>query len=254
MPNIHEKINSLDIAVISLLDMSIQIWEGNTGQGKTYLSSRDAITLLRRNVAWHKSGKIKTIRKIATNIALNKTILDSFPEYITYWDNLEQLVGLRECDVIFDDMAAYLDSQRFKDTPMSVKRWLRLHEHYGCDIYGNAQDFLTIDISVRRLVSSVYRVKKFIGSRRPSATKPAVKRVWGFLLARAVDPKDFVKESIERNYTGIPQIYFLRKKTCLVFDTTQDIQLAEWPALKHIERRCENPSCSKHHSPVISHA
>jgi len=234
--------------------MSIHIWEGNTGQGKTYLSSYDALHLLRRNVSWYEHGKIKTPRKIATNIALNPAIVKEFAPFIEYWNDLEQVVGLRECDVIFDDMAAYLDAQRYKETPIAVKRWLRLHEHYGCDIYGNAQDFLTIDISVRRLVTQVHRVKKIIGSRRPSATKPAVKKVWGILFARAVDPKDFVKESIERHYTGIPQIYFLKKRICNAFDTTQDMQISDIRKLKHIELFCEDKNCSLHHVPKIQHA
>jgi len=182
----------------------------------------------------------KELEKLYTQTATSipAIIQDRYKGYISFWSDMEQLVSLRQCDVIFDDMATYLDSQRWTETPLSVKRWLRLHEHYGCDIYGNAQDFLTIDPSVRRLTGRVDHVSKIIGSRRPSATKPEVKRIWGLLLVRQVKTEEMDKEKIKRTYEGLPKVEFIKREVCNVFDTTQDIQQGEYPALQHIERAC----------------
>jgi len=216
----------------------IHIYDGNTGQGKTYMTGLVTLQLLHRNKKWYEKGKIKTPRIVATNMALSAEIVEKYKGYVSSWSDMEQLVSLRQCDVIFDDMATYLDSQRWTETPLSVKRWLRLHEHYGCDIYGNAQDFLTIDPSVRRLTGHVDHVSKIIGSRRPSATKPEVKRIWGLLLVRRVKTEEMDKEKIKRTYEGLPSIEFIKRKICNVFDTTQDIQQGEYPPLQHIERGC----------------
>ncbi len=216
----------------------IFLFEGNTGQGKTYMTSVNTLLLLQRNRKWKEKGKTKTTRKLATNMKLSKEVEEEYGDKIVYWTELEQLIGLRECDVIFDDMASYLDSQRWVDTPMSVKKWLRLHEHYGCDIYGNAQDFLTIDISVRRLCTRISRINKFIGSRRPSATKPDVKYIWGIFVIREIDIQKYKTETQEKPYLGWPKIEFIKRRYCNTFDTTQDITTSEWPPLQHIERNC----------------
>jgi len=227
----------------------ISLFVGNTGQGKTYMTALTALDLLKRNANWYEKKKTKIRRRVATNLSLSTALKTKYADYIYEWNDMEQLVCLRECDVIFDDMSTYLDSQRWLDTPMSVKRWLRFHEHYGCDIYGNAQDFLTVDPSVRRLTYSVMHVGKLIGSRRPSATKPEVKRIWGVLMIREVAEELFDKEKLKYEYKGIPKVEFIRKKICRVFDTMQDLEVGEYPGLNHIERSCG--SCGKI---VVKHA
>lgn len=231
----------------------IHVFDGNPGHGKTYMLAVTTLNLLRRNKKWYKSGKTKVIRKLATNMVLSEAIHDEFGEYITFWSDLRQLVDMRESDVIFDDMSTYLDSQRYLDTPIRVKRWLRFHEHYGVNIYGNAQDFLSIDITVRRLITSVQNVRKLIGSRRPSATRPPVKRIWGLILLREVQEKDLDKERTKRQTGGIPQMQALRKRYCGVFDTMQDFEQGDWPPLEHIERFCSEAGCDMNSRPKISH-
>jgi len=227
----------------------ISIFVGNTGQGKTYMCALTVLSLLSRNVHWFEKKKTTVRRRIATNIALNQQIFEKYKDYILYWNDLEQLTSLRECDIVFDDMGAYLDAQRWADLPMSVKRWLRLHEHYGCDIYGNAQDFLTIDTSVRRLTYDVTHVSKIVGSKRPSATKPKIKKVWGVLFCREVSEEVFDKEKIKYSYKGWPRIEFIKRSVCNVFDTTQDLTMGDYPPLHHIARTC--PQCDK---VVVKHA
>lgn len=214
----------------------IFVYDGNPGQGKTYMLACDTLDLLDRNRIWYKKGKTKTLRKLYTNMALHPDIEAQYPDQIFYWQDLAQLVSVREADIIFDDMSTYLDSQRYLDTPTRVKRWLRLHEHYGCNIYGNAQDFLSIDISVRRLITTVTNVRKMIGSRRPYATMPPVKYIWGVLMLREVDEEEMDKERQKRIFTGWPRIEFLKRSYCNVFDTTQELAQGDWPSLECVIR------------------
>ncbi len=70
-----------------------------------------------------------------------------------------------------------MDSTQWANMPLELKRWLQQHKKRGVGIIGNTQEFLMIDISMRRLVNNVYTLKKFLGSRDPSPTKPPVKRI-----------------------------------------------------------------------------
>jgi len=221
----------------------ISVYVGNTGQGKTYVTACKALELLKRNKRWYEKKRTMQKRIVVSNMSFSKEIENLYQGYIQYWTDLEQLIGIRQGDVIFDDMGTYLDSQRWMDTPNSVKRWLRLHEHFGCDIYGNAQDFLTVDPSVRRLTYFVTHIVKVFGSRRPSATKPAVKYIWGLLMLRNVAEYEFDKEKIKYEYEGMPNFKLISREVCEVFDTTQELAVGEYPPLHHVERSC--PVCLK---------
>ncbi len=216
----------------------IHIIEGNVGQGKTYLLSKTMLLILRRNKKWLESKKTKHIRYVVTNMQVSEWVLEHYGEYVKSWTGLEDLVTLRECDVIFDDMSTYLDAQEWANIPMTVKHWLRLHEHYGCDIYGNAQDFNTIYKSVRQLTTSLKRVRKIFGSRRPCVTKPGVDKVFGIMISREVDGAEFEQEKEDRKMTGFPTFHTIKKSVCSLFNTSQDLEAGKYPPLDHIERTC----------------
>lgn len=229
----------------------ITIYRGEPGQGKTYFMSEKLLDLIARNKRWFKKGLTQDLRPIATNMIISDWVKKIYPN-IHYWEDLEELVQLKGADILFDDMSNYLDAQRWTDTPLVVKRWLRYHEHYGVEIYGNAQDFLTIDISVRRLTTQLYSVYKIIGSSRPGENKPPVKYIWGILLCREVDLKGLKNnpnvDETNLAYRGLPRFEWISKKVCSVFDTTQDFSSMKWPNLHHIVRECL--TCGKE---VIKH-
>lgn len=224
----------------------ITIYRGEPGQGKTYFMSLTILDLIARNKLWQKKGYTKELRPIATNMDIADWVKKTYPKIIR-WNDLQELISFKGADVFFDDMSNWLDAQRWADTPQSVKQWLRFHEHYGVEIYGNAQDFSTVEISVRRLTTELYSVKKIIGSRRPGENKPPVKRVWGVFVRRQVDltgmKNKTSNDETDLKYQGWPRIEFLKKKVCSVFDTTQDFDDIKWPHLHHSERSC--PTCGK---------
>lgn len=231
----------------------IFIRQANPGNGKSYFAGVDVINYLKRNIKWYEGGKTKVRRKVATNIELNPKLMEEYRDYLVYWDSMEQLIALRNCDVIFDDMGSYLDSQEWQRTPRDVKRWFRLHEHYGCDIYGNCQDFKDIVGSVRKLTVGLEYIRKLCGSPRPADSKPEVKRYWGVFIIRRIAIDTSEKPLPEREFLGWPRIEFLKRKYCNVYNTLQDIQESPIIPMKHDVQYCRDESCEYHRVPKIIH-
>lgn len=216
----------------------IHIIEGNPGNGKTYLQNKLMLYILKRNRKWWQEKKIKRLRFVAHSHPLSAKIQKEFKGYLYQWNGLEQLVQLRECDVFFDDMSLSLDSREWANVPMTFKDWLRLHEHYGVDIYGNAQDFNTIDKSVRMLTTTLKRSWKIFGSRRPALSKPSSNRVFGLFMTRDVDDSEFDEEKQDRKTSGFPKFHLLRKHICDMYNTQEDLVRGKYPPLDHVERVC----------------
>lgn len=221
----------------------IRVYEGDVGAGKSLMLSRDLMFCLQRNRIWFEKGITKIKRKVACNFPINKDVVAEYGDLLVGWEQLEQLTEMEQTDVFMDDMATLLDSKHWEHTPFKVRKWFRVHERMGCDFYSNAQNFSEVEISIRRLTNSVVHVQKFIGSQRPMATKPVIRRIWGVLFLWEVPREQFTKERYERKYEGIPRVEFIRKTDCAVYDTAVIIKDTGWPPLEHIERSCN--TCGK---------
>lgn len=233
--------------------MSIFITDGNTGNGKSYLASMDFINLLKRNIIWWQKGKLKTKRFVATNIDLNSSLLNEYKDFVKQFSDLDQLTMIRNSDVIFDDMGWYVNARRWASLPDSVTEWFRTHEHYGCDVYGNCQDIIDIDVSIRKLVKGATHVTKILGSPRPADSKPTVKHIWGVLMIREMNIDTKEKPSGSRKYHGFPRLEFIRKKYCNVYSTLQEFVRGKYPPVEHIARYCKNPECKHFDIPLVTH-
>jgi hypothetical protein len=213
----------------------IEIYVGLPGAGKSLKTAEKAVNILYRNRRYHK--KTGVVRKLYSNIRFAPSIEKEFLQYIEYWNDPHQLTHMRDIDIIWDEIATYLDSTQWKDVPLSLKRWLQQHRKFGIDIYGNTQDFPMIDISMRRLTNRVFLMKKLIGSRDKSATKPNPRKIWGLITMREVDPDSFTDDKTEYKFVRTDWM-FIRKKNVAVFDTRQEIEAPEYPPLKKIVRVC----------------
>jgi len=238
----------------------ITIFEGLPGSGKSVTTAKYAIKILYRNLDWYrKSG---TVRKIYSNIKFNdetvEQIIDTYPEtsgiandeFVRYWEDPFELVSLRDCDVVWDEVATHLDSTQWANVPLELKRWLQQHRKFGIQIWGNTQVFPQIDISMRRLTSEVITLWKPFGSRDPSPTTPPVTRVWGLIIGRSVDPQTYDENNkVFNDY--IPSFTWISEVLTSFFDTRQEINMGKYPPLKHIERACADPTCTFHR---VTHA
>jgi len=131
--------------------MSIEVYTGNPGHGKsTYLAYVAIQKLKEAEDIYHKYGKT---RHIYSNIRFNKDIELAYSRYIIYFDDLENISDFRKSDIFIDEISLFFDSHNWEALPRRTKKFLRLHRHYGVNIYGATQDFKTVDPSFRRLVA-----------------------------------------------------------------------------------------------------
>jgi len=213
----------------------IVMYTGLPGAGKTRSLARTAIDVLYRNQRYfRRTGKV---RQLWTNLAFSEKAIDEFPEQIYNWIGTEQLLPLRNVDVLWDEMAVHLDSTQWANMSLELKRWLQQHRKFGIEIYGTAQDFAQVDVSARRLISDLVFVRKLFGSRDISATIPPPKWIWGVATKTYLDPQNFEKD--KDRFAGIPWPEFYGRAEVETFDTTQEVPVGEYPRLRHIERKCE---------------
>jgi len=226
--------------------MAKTIYSGLEDSGKSLKLAEIAGKLIERNGDWAAMGLQP--RPIYTNLEFSQWVLDYAAEKsvpIIMWKDLEELIGLGECDLIIDEVGAYFDSRTFKDLPLDLRLWLAQASKLGCDIYGSAQDFAQVDISFRRLTTTLYHITKLIGSQRPAKTRPPISRVWGICMMRELDPVGYDEQKRKfNNSTVMPSFFFIRKEITTMFDTQKRIAKTAPPPYKHIERKCMQPGCN----------
>lgn len=232
--------------------MAKTIYAGLEDSGKSLKLAMTAGQIVERNAAWLRWAEKKGIQMPARPIVSNLKFEQWFEEYalskgieIRYWKDLEELVSLRDCDLIIDEVGAYFDSRTFKDLPLDVRLWLAQASKLGVDIYGSAQDFAQVDVTFRRLTTTLYQITKMIGSPRPTPTRPPVTRIWGICTVKEMDPVGYDENKKAFNNKGvIPWPFFIRSEYCRIFDTNRRIEKTSPPPYKHVERRCTDPACN----------
>jgi len=234
-----------------------EIIEGAPGQGKSLYTAKKTYDLAKRNLKWFKKGR--PLRYIYSNLKFSEKFEDECmvdlielvaapvgePVFqtkkvcmIQYWTDTQQLCTLKDCDIVWDEIATELDSRNFANLTVELKRFLSQYRKRGVDIYANTQDFSMIDARARLMISHCSTLIKIIGSPDPSTTKPVVKNVWGLILIRSVlnyrevDPE-------KKKYEFVPTLMLIERKLVDLYDTRQDIPLGRQAPLKHIDLVCE---------------
>jgi len=198
-----------------------EIIEGSPGQGKSLYTARTARMLLKRNKEWFEESGI--VRQIASNIKFSAEFEQEAGNFLRYWANTDELCKMRDCDVLWDEIATELDSRNFTNLTEELKRFLSQYRKRGIDVYANTQDFSMIDARARLMVTRVATLKKVFGSRDPSPTKPPVKRIYGLVLVR--DVRNFKTADPEKKkYDLIPDFFFIDREDVDIYDTRQDIE------------------------------
>jgi hypothetical protein len=237
------------------------IFSGLEGSGKSLKLAMLAPAIVTRNSKWfdkqkalYDAGKQATepvMRSIASNLRFSEEFSDwAMKEMgvpIIYWDNLSELIELENVDVFIDEVGNYFDSRMWTDLSLDARRWLTQGSKMGIELYGTAQDFAQVDKAFRRLVNHLVHVTKIAGSRRPSATKPPVKRIWGVCSTKELDPQQYDEEKSKFNGSPLSfRFFYIRKQYCDIFDTTQKIKRSKPMPFKHTDRFCELENCGFH--------
>jgi len=237
-----------------------EIIEGQPGQGKSLYTARLCRKLVARNQNWfEKSG---TVRLIYSNLKFSPEF--EAQSYVTlreeiegkwetqkipllhYWENVDEVSKLRDCDLIWDEIATEMDARTFSTLSDEVKRFLSQYDKRGVEIYANTQDYSLVDLRARMFVTRVATMNKILGSPRPSPTKPPIKKIWGLILIRdlaewkATDPTKKV-------YEMIPSFFFIKPEDVAIYDTRQSINATSLPVKKLRKQLavCEEDGYSK---------
>jgi len=141
---------------------------------------------------WFAGSGIKRIVK--SNLKMSDEFESEAGDFIQYWEDPEELPHMKDCDVIWEEMGAHVDSRSWEQLPLELRRWLQQHRHRGVEIWGNVQEFADVDVAVRRLTEDLSYLTKICGSRDPSPTTPEVKRIWGIILVTKIDPRNYKED------------------------------------------------------------
>lgn len=213
-----------------------EITEGAPGMGKSLYTAQKALELLKRNKKWYEKTGIR--RKVVSNMRFSGWFEDIWKDYLGYWSDSAELIKLNDVDIIWDEIATELDARNFANLSVEMKRFLSQYRKRGVDIYANTQDFSMIDMRARLMITKVRTLRKILGSRDISTTKPPPRFIWGLVMIRDVlnwretDPEKKV-------YEFFPSWLFIDKQSISIYDTRQDIPVGAPAPLKHEERICE---------------
>jgi len=220
-----------------------KIYSGLESSGKSLYLAKEAESILNRNAKWYRKSGIA--RPIRSNMEFSEWFKAKAEEQhipLILWEDLDEIVGTHDCDIIIDEIGTYFDARTWADLTLPTRRWIAQAAKLGVEIYGAAQDFAQVDISFRRLVNELWYIKKLMGSPRPSNTKPPVKHIWGLCMMRDLDPRNYSETDNEFKTTSwIPKFFFIRRHDCKIFDTKQMIRRSRLQPLLHEERLC--PEC-----------
>lgn len=229
------------------------VYTGLESAGKSLKLAMKVADIVDRNSKWYRKSGQK--RAIWSNLKFHDNFLshcDGAGVPIHYWSNLDDLIKLSDVDIIIDEIGTYFDARLWSDLSLDVRRWIAQGAKSGVEIYGSAQDFAQVDKAFRRLVNHVYEISKLAGSRRPSPTKPPVKRIWGICLSYELDPRAYAEDS-KKYLSPIPDWFFIQRRYCDIFDTSQRIAESKPQLLKHVERNCPDASCVYHAKGKVIH-
>lgn len=223
-----------------------EIGAGRPGNGKSLYAVKQIGWLLYRNKKWFdKTGKV---RQIATNIKLSpefeKRFLYKGKNFLSYFTTIHQVLKLRDCDLVWDEISTEFDARDYSGLSMECKRFLSQYRKRGIEIYANTQHFGMVDLRARTMVTRLYEYSKWIGSRDPSPTKPPPWFVWGVCFGYRVLQVDR-DDPYQQRLTRFPRrFFFIRKQDIERYDTRQDILKSEPLPFIHEERKCEKPDCN----------
>lgn len=222
------------------------IYSGLESSGKSLKLAKVVRSLVVRNSKWNR--KYKKNRFIASNLEFSQNFNDwalSKDVFIKYWQNLDDLTALVDCDVIIDEVGNYFDSRGWESLSLDVRRWLTQGAKVGIEIYGSAQDFAQVDKSFRRLTNELYHITKIMGSRRPSATKPPIKTIWGLCMIKKINPQGYDEETSKfKSLDLIPSFFIIEKEDCEMFNTSQIIKKSKPLKYKHEVKYCSELTCN----------
>lgn len=121
--------------------MSIKIFFGVPGSGKTTNAARIVL------------GNLKKGIKTYSNVPIKGAILYDQRSIGQY--------DISDGEMIIDEAGIHYNNRKFKELPKEQIEWFKLSRHYGINnIYIFSQSYEDMDITLRRLADEIYVIKR----------------------------------------------------------------------------------------------
>lgn len=168
--------------------MSIALYTGRPGTGKTYFAVNDVIKKLDKGF------------KVYSNIKLKWDNPKGYPDYnLKYWKKLSDLYDLQEGIIFIDEAHVYMNSRRWKGLGEDMERKLAQHRKDGLHIIGTVQNVNRVDVIFRELIDFWYVCEKF----------------FSFIIATEFD----IDDDKQKKYPLRKKFIRLTKSRCFRYDT-----------------------------------
>lgn len=171
--------------------MSIYIYTGLPGSGKTYVLVRKALVFLKQKK--HVWSNFKIIPPVG------------FESYLHAWSSVSDLRGVKNGIILMDEAQVYFNSRKWADLPVEWHYKLQQHRKEGLHIYGSVQDIKRLDTIMRELVSHYFECVNF----------------FNLIFLRQYRISDITKK--QRSILWL-SFYFIRKKYYNQYDTLEVIK------------------------------
>jgi len=210
------------------------VWTGKESSGKNYIQVREALDLIPRNRNWLKKTGIPRMMAFDSPMSpefINK--IESAGLIYKRFRNLSDILPLWNVDIFIGELLKFFPSRGSDPLTPEQIDFITQGAKTGVHMYCASQDFSQVHKQFRLLVNEVYVVNKVIGSPRPFKGRPQVKRIWGLILSRKVDPDSFQGDNatMDSFEFSIPKGYFIMKKYTDLFDTGFKVPITEHPPL-----------------------
>lgn len=169
----------------------IESFTGLPGQGKTYHMTKKAYyyCLLKK-------------KDVYANYKLD--FGEKLNHRVHYFKELSELENVTNALILVDEAGIYLPSQAWKDIPFEFIRKIRQHRHDGLDLWYTAQDSQDVATYLRRITQF---------DRQFS-------RISRLCFEKVINPRTKAKIGFD--------ISFLNKKIFTMYDTTENVDLADF--------------------------
>lgn len=134
----------------------IRIFFGNIGSGKTTLAVRNARKILK------KAKRLKPGSRRARAFPY-RYIYSNFYSSVTRHCDLKDLGDWTfppKSYVLIDEAGIEYNNRKFKSLPQKTIEWFKLSRHYKCDVDVFSQSWEDMDVTLRRLASELWYIRK----------------------------------------------------------------------------------------------
>lgn len=226
--------------------MSNFVFTGNKGQGKSFLLAKTLWNNLRLNESNHAKGLELRKSMVMRTLGIRKEFYDQWKDHIELFDELEELINFKNCDVYCDDITLRLNARAWEMLSLDVQDWLTASDRMSCNFYATAVRFSMVEKTFRINTDYLAVVTKGMGSRRPKVGLPDPRFIWGFINECQVPATEFEADAFKEGHYSGGKAHWINKKYLAVYDH-KNVQLRTgFPKARVIRRLCDDTeNCEK---------